>query len=524
MMQYATMIPIEEPTVPASTRRLPGARRLLAAAASAAVVVICLQPIAAEASSVPISGDHVTGISHTAFSVALSAEPGSGWTYHLYASTTKSKVYASNLSQALTASSKSASKILLSNLSYTTAAYWWRIQATNGSVHRTGPMHSVGLRPSTPTSVSVHTAAGRFPWLTWSSGAATGFTVQTATNSTFTSGLGSYSVRYNARSFTPYVVSKGTTYYYRVRAVNNGTASSFANSSNTAVDPATRLSVKAMTYNILQLTADGTSESGNTVAPWSQRRTGAAKWINDNSPDVVAIEEGTPFLTGTHTRQVDDLVSALGGGYGLASTEVTYPNAGWFRTGDYILYNKSTTAPVGSGGHFQISDFNNQPKFAAYQIMRNITTGAQFLFVSIHATVGSGSTYDQDREDEIKTAISDINGYNSSNGNLPVIFAGDYNSHPGTGHAFDGPGIAMAAAHNADSEAIAQSLVNNKYNSANQYLTTPPAFDQDIDHIYVPLGLGVSTFKIVIELSSGKLVMPIPSDHNALMTTVAIPY
>ncbi|HET6909986.1 MAG TPA: hypothetical protein VFH54_11655, partial [Mycobacteriales bacterium] len=74
------------------------------------------------------------------------------------------------------------------------------------------------------------------------------------------------------------------------------------------------------------------------------------------------------------------------------------------------------------------------------------------------------------------------------------------------------------------SEAIAQSLVNNKYNSANQYLTTPPAFDQDIDHIYVPLGLGVSTFKIVIELSSGKLVMPIPSDHNALMSTVSIPY
>ena len=510
--------------MPVSSRHAKSARRLLAAMATAATMAICLQPIAAEASSVPISGDHVTGISHTAFSVALSPEPGSGWTYNLYASTTKSKVYASNLSQALKASSRSASKILLSNLSYTTAIYWWRIQAVNGSVHRTGPIRSVGLRPSTPSSVSVHTQAGRFPWLTWVSGAATGFTVQTATNSTFTSGLGTYTVRYNARSFTPYVVSKGTTYYYRVRAVNNGTASSYANAASSAVDPATRLSVKAMTYNILQLTADGTQESGNTVAPWSQRRTGAAKWINDNSPDVVSIEEGTPFLTGTHTRQVDDLVSALGGTYGLASTEVTYPNPGWFRTGDYILYNKSTTAPVGSGGHFQISDFNNQPKFAAYQIMQNIATGAKFLYVCIHATVGTGSTYDQDRETETKTAISDINTYNQNNGNLPVIFAGDFNSHPGTGHAFDGPGIAMAAAHNADSEAIAQSLVNNKYNSANQYMYTPPAFDQDIDHIYVPLGLGVSTFKIVIELSSGKLVAPIPSDHNALMSTVSIPY
>src|SRR5207248_4212745 len=141
--------------------------------------------------------------------------------------------------------------------------------------------------------------------------------------STFTSGLGSYTVRYNARYFTPYVISKGVRYYYRVRAVNNGTTSSYAVASSSAIDPASRLSVKSMTYNILQLTADGGAESGNTVASWSQRRTGVAKWLSDNSPDWVGIEEGTPFLTGTHTRQVDDLVNALGGAYGLASTEVT---------------------------------------------------------------------------------------------------------------------------------------------------------------------------------------------------------
>jgi hypothetical protein len=56
----------------------------------------------------------------------------------------------------------------------------------------------------------------------------TGFTIQRATNSTFTTGLSSSTAAANATTLTQ-TVTRNTTYYYRIRANNTGGSSAWTN-------------------------------------------------------------------------------------------------------------------------------------------------------------------------------------------------------------------------------------------------------------------------------------------------------
>ena len=72
----------------------------------------------------------------------------------------------------------------------------------------------------------------------------------------------------------------------------------------------------------------------------------------------------------------------------------------------------------------------------------------------------------------------------------------------------------MTKAKVADTFWVAPKLTNQQYNSANQYYRTPLAHSDNIDHIYTGPGVGVRAWSQVLELSGGKFVGAIPSDHN----------
>jgi endonuclease/exonuclease/phosphatase family metal-dependent hydrolase len=283
-----------------------------------------------------------------------------------------------------------------------------------------------------------------------------------------------------------------------------------------------------MTYNILTNLMDGQKEGSYTVANWSNaRRDGAAKLILNAAPDLIAIQEGSAWVGSPQgrggTRMVDSLVSALGGHYGLATTEIPPSQPNYYRTGDYILYNKSTFKSIGdsTSNHWTIGTPGGKAWFGVYDTLQQLSTGARIFFVGTHLATGSGSTADTERENETKALISDAT--NADTSGYPIVYAGDMNSHPYPGHV-DGPGVAMSQAGIPDAEAEAQAFTNHQYNSANQYLNPPPATQDNIDHVFVPSGSGVSSWKLVLDLVSGKLRTPIPSDHNPLVATIQLPY
>lgn len=333
-----------------------------------------------------------------------------------------------------------------------------------------------------------------------------------------TQNVRTYKVLGSTHQFTPPGLIKGRKYYFRVRALNHAKPS--AASTTAVVTGSAQQTVRVMTYNILELTADGHPEGTGVIAPWSRRKIAAASLIKAAGPDVVAIQEGAPWVGRPRgARQVDSLRAALGGSYALSHTEVSPNQPHYFRTGVYILYKKSAYRAIGHSWHWGVGNQH----WAAYQILENRRTHAKFLFVSVHLAVGNGASYDQLRENETKVLLSKAGGFAAKH-HVPVIYAGDFNSDHTPAHAFDGPGRAMRAADVASAFNAAISRRLGRYNSANGYNRTPPKFGDHIDYIFAPPGVAVRTWRLVMRLAHGRLVGVIPSDHNPVVASMEFPY
>jgi endonuclease/exonuclease/phosphatase family metal-dependent hydrolase len=396
--------------------------------AAALAGLACLSlPVAAQAGSPhspqvkPPNGVHLVKVSSSSFTVASKAATGARG-YRLFVSTTKGDLYAGRLGSARASRLYPTPMLSIAHLPYAATPYYYRLAAVNGSKRSfSATIGSVGLVPAVPTNLVVSTTALGTS-LTWSSAPATGYRILASSSPTMASPQ-TFTITGLDKQFTPYGLTKGQTYYFQVAALNGTTASPLTAPVATPVPVMTsEQHVSVMSYNILELTTDRTKEGDGTVAPWSQRVVAVANLIQKASPDVVAIQEGAPWVGGVKgPRQVDSLVSQLGGDYSLASTEVPPSQANYFRTGDYILYKNSAYQPIGVGNHWNLPDAH----FAAYQVLQNTTTGAKFLFVAPHMIVGNGATFDQQREDETNSMLTQVSQFMSSNP-MPVVYAGDF--------------------------------------------------------------------------------------------------
>jgi endonuclease/exonuclease/phosphatase family metal-dependent hydrolase len=463
--------------------------------------MICVAlPTAASAHAVrPPAPSNIRVLRVSSSSFTVSAQSPGAHHFRVFAASTRKALAMTTISRTAAKSPLSSSPtVTIKHLAYTTAPYFYRVEAINGNRGRfSTTIGSVGLLPPAPTGLrAVPSATGGY--LKWASGPVTGFEVTQATDPRMTQGLTTYLTNGPDTDFAPTGLLQGTTYYFNVRALNGATQSSASSvvsmGTSTVEQP-----VSVMTYNILEASNDGKTEGGQRIAPWSQRLPAAVALIRQADPDVIAIEEGSAYVGGSTTeRQVDSLATALGGTYTLAYTEVP---------------------PVGTGDHWALG----QNRFAAYQVLQNTRTSAEFLMVATHLDVGSGAALDNDRKAETKTMVADARAYAASS-TLPIVYAGDFNSHSGTPGAIDGPGIAMREAGMTSAFDSAQTLTNAQYGSANQYLRTAPVNGAHIDQIFTTPGVGVTSWNLILNLTGGQFVGTMPSDHNPLVADLLIPY
>jgi hypothetical protein len=397
---------------------------------------------------------------------------------------------------------------------------YYRIEAKNGPRRRYSPIRgTISLRPATPTGVGVSSSSAGLS-MSWHGGGATGYTITQSTSPDMSQGVTTYTTNGPEQQFTPYGLNRGATYYFTI-AADNGNSQSPPSPVVSGASQVEQLPVRMMTYNVLRSDGDGRIENGNVVAPWAQRAPGVVARIQAADPDVVAIEEGGGWVGAVRgPRQADDLVSRLGGEYALANTE-TAPNLPhYFRTGVYLLYKTSEFTPIGTPGHWALGD----TRWAAYQALQSRSTGARFVAVCAHLLVGPSALNDRRRAAETASLLRQSQAYAASLGGLPVIYGGDWNSDATRRHTSDTVRETMRAAGVADALDVAQSRSNENYNSANGYLRTPPTGGADIDAIFAPAGVGVSSWGMEMLLNGGKFDGVIPSDHNAVYADLLVPY
>lgn len=474
------------------------------------------------------AGVRVSAAGSTYLTVSLRAAVHAR-SYRLYTSTSKPDIYYANLvhghaSTARRTATASRPAITISGYRYTTAPIYYRVVALNGKkASYSAGIGQTNLRPGNPAALTTHTSSSG-TYLTWTSGAASGFTVAQATNAAMTAGRHSYPISDRSRQFTPYGLVKGTRYYFTIRALNGAMPSHYAPVVS-VVAQAREQSIRIMSYNVLHLMFDGTRAGGNIVAPWSQRRLAAASLISSVDPDVVGVQEANDWANAAKTsRQVDSLRSALAGygrNYTVAHTEalVTEPEYranGYLRTGDYILYKPSVYRAVGLGGTWKLAT----KVYAAYQVLQNISSGAEVLVVNTHLTQPGGRANDLARAAETRTMIAQ-----AAKLHLPVVYVGDYNSNTNAKqYTQDGPGDTMRAAHIADARLVAQSRINPHYDSANDYMRAPYHYDLYIDYLWLSAGVSASQWGMAMRLSHGRFVGVIPSDHNPIWAQLRYSY
>jgi endonuclease/exonuclease/phosphatase family metal-dependent hydrolase len=505
------------PPRPSSVRRAP--RRLRALATALAVCVPALAPVAAAASEpTPAKPTAVIQAGATASSFTVSSAASQyAKRYRVFASTTKSTLALATIAKTRASSVVTAPRVTLGSLGFTTAPYYYRVQAINGTKVRYSDVYVAYLRPDTPTSLRTVGRRATGLSLAWSGRPAGRYVITQATNSALTAGVRTYSITSQARTFTPYDLSVGKRYWFRVRAYD-GPVASAPSAVVSAVAPSSGQNVRVMTYNLLHASAVGEQVGSGVVAPWSQRRVGAVALVDKANPDVLAVQEASDWVGAAYgPKMVDDLAAGLGGRYTVAHTEITPGQPGWFRTARYILYRTSTYRAVGDGGHWVLAP----SRYAAYQLLENRATGARFLAVSVHLEPGSGEAVDLRRQAQTKVLLADVKAFQATH-DVPVVYLGDFNSHER--NVVDGPGVAFRAAGHVDADEVAQGKVNAQYNSANQYLRVPPASGLHIDHVYVPQGVAVRRWELRLNLTAGSFVGVIPSDHNPVLADVVLPY
>ena len=315
-----------------------------AAPATAATVMTPAKPAAIRLAA-------ATGSSFTVASAPATYARG----YRVFASATKSDVYMVNIiARARRSAISTSPRITMAGLPYTSAPYFYRVQAINGTKVRWSDIQTGYVRPDTPSTAHATGAASTGLSLAWGGRTAGRYVVTQATNAAMTAGVRSYSITSQAHRFTPYDLHKGTRYYFRVRAYNGSVASS-PSAQTQLVAPARGQNVRVMTWNVLHRAAEGTREGTETVASWTQRRVPMVALIKKENPDVIGLQEAGDWIGAVKgPRVVDDLRARLGV-YTLAHTEVTPGQAGWFRTFRYILYphvdvpGRRRRRPLGAG-------------------------------------------------------------------------------------------------------------------------------------------------------------------------------
>jgi endonuclease/exonuclease/phosphatase family metal-dependent hydrolase len=374
--------------------------------------------------------------------------------------------------------------------------------------------------PAAPTGLTIAANANGLA-LFWNGHRASTFTVEQATDAAMDAGVVNYTIHNGYTQFTPYQVTPGQTYYFRVRAESGSSGSAY--SGVVTASPVNAMQqIRVMTYNIQETQADGTrTGSGAIVAPWLKRRPGQVTLIRKNAPDVVAVEEGASWIgpTSNRVRQVDSLERALGSPYTLAKTEPVYPARHWFRTGDYILFNSDKWFPGTRRGYFHVG----YSKFGVYQMLISRSTGAHVLFVATHLSTGSTHANELDRQKETKVLFS--NGARLSHltsSRVPVFYAGDFNSATATDPNFtmDSTLAPALASGYDDAFFVAGTTINARYDSSNLDRRTPPHSADRIDRIFTAAGVASVRAGIEMNPNSG----PIPSDHNPVWADLLFPY
>jgi endonuclease/exonuclease/phosphatase family metal-dependent hydrolase len=319
-------------------------------------------------------------------------------------------------------------------------------------------------------------------------------------------------------------LGSGRHLFYRVTAVRKGEADTatrpYAHTNTTTVaGEGPRMSgaqLQIAQYNVHLATADVAGHR------WADRAKPVSRNLASVAPALVSLQELVPGMW-TKDDGGPGLANALQQ-VGMGRYELTRATGyGNGTPGDSrILYDPNQVKMVSTCDDQKVSCVISLPvpegsHYAPYARFRELGSGQEFWFVSVHLSHGNDAKTGDLRGRQTQALVEGIKQLNSDG--LPVIVGGDFNSSQ-TAKGSDQPNRVMVAAGYYNTSAAARQ-VNLRYNTVNGYVSPEKpsnwGFGSCYDQVWTLNMPGAATFAQVLRSS------PYPSDHNLVYTDLRLP-
>ncbi len=298
-------------------------------------------------------------------------------------------------------------------------------------------------------------------------------------------------------------MTPGKTYCFQVRA---RAGSSFGMRSAHTCKPTIRDQAPISGSAFAVMTLNACSEA---CSSWSSRLGAAEQVISTRNPDVIAAQEAGEWST----------------------PPPGYANA-FYMSAKRLFYKTSRfTVAQGSGGPRAGSVTLSTGKYAVWAELVERSTSQRIIFVSAHTSPAFADYPLRGRQ--VETLLAEMGQINADG--LPVVYAGDFNSHKNRGTYVESDGFGsqdtvgrtFAAAGYYDAYDLATTLERPNWNSYSGFKTTPTVgltWGDHVDHVYVqPAGTHVSQWMNASLTSGNGYASPMPSDHSPVQVDLYIP-
>lgn len=320
---------------------------------------------------------------------------------------------------------------------------------------------------------------------------------------------------------------RGTDYYFQVRGVNgkkHGRKSAVV-ARTTIVRPGPSrglMPVRVMTFNTCSEVCD---LLGTSPTPWlGSRQEAALERIAASGADVVATQENGKMnvVPPGYARAV--YYSAKGLYYNVGRFDVApgpVPGPAAYEPGSGCRLSSELGLPTGI---VYLGRHSAGCRYAVYAELVERSTGRSFLAVDVHTVSGFTSATASNRRTEMATLLSTIKQTNVKG--LPVVYAGDFNSHR-TSRPSDVVTPYFKANKLYDAYTLARRVSNQHLSSYSNFQATPPIstlWGNHIDRVFVsPWGVRVDGWYNFSRLDArGNVIGPIASDHSPVVVDLRL--
>jgi endonuclease/exonuclease/phosphatase family metal-dependent hydrolase len=329
-----------------------------------------------------------------------------------------------------------------------------------------------------------------------------------------TSGSMSHAKKYTSTATKKLIpgLKPGTNYFFQVRGVNGKHIGKRSNHvGHTTIRDQGRsdgTAYRVMTYNLCS----------DKCSNWDHREPGVQERVTAFHPDVLAAQEanGLRVVPG-YTQAVSKSAKRL-----------------YFKTSRFTLVPQTSEPaedpgcsadgpPVYRTGCVFLGDHAGGGRYAVWaELVDKDANDRHVIFVDVHTVTGDSDARAKDRQAEITTLLAAMKVVNPTN--LPVVFAGDFNSHKNRPNDY----LAGVFHRNGyyDAYDLATTLYRQHINSYNDFSTTPKisyTWGDHVDHVWVLPGTSLVTgWRNGVRIVNGRLPTPIPSDHSPVVVDLRL--